>query len=106
MNKKIKDVSGKPIEIGDSVFVLDSINQLINYHNAINLLEVGNIIDIDDNDKIIVKIGKTIKSFDNTRVGKINPNESIDDIIIELANNLETLNLIQESDILNSMLQG
>jgi hypothetical protein len=106
MNKEIKDVSGKPIEIGDSVFVLDSINQLINYHNAINLLEVGNIIDIDDNNKIIVKIGKTIKSFNNNRVGKINPNESIDDIIIELANNLETLNLIQESDILNSMLQG
>lgn len=105
MNKEIKDVSGKKIAIGDSVFVLDSINQLSNYHNAINLLEIGNIVDIDENNKVIVKVGTVIKSFDNIRVGKINPNESIDDIIIELANNLETINLLQESNILNSMLQ-
>jgi len=99
----MKDFEGVEIVIGESVAV---INTLIDadLEQILNSLEFGTVVAIDEN-TVTVKIGSDTKVINGLKVSKINADETADDFIVRLANNLEALQLVQESDILNLMLQ-
>lgn len=99
----MKDFEGNKIIVGDSVAVLNTLDDN-SLENTLSSLEFGVVVAIEKNN-VKVKIGKEEKTFNNLKISKISENETADDFIIRLANNLETLQLMQESDILNSMLQ-
>lgn len=102
--KTAKDISGRKLDIGDKVFILDSVDYPQNFATVIASLEIGDVIDITDSG-VIINIKDINIEYDSNKIGKMNPDESLDDTIVHLANNLETLQLIRESDILNSMLR-
>lgn len=99
----MKDFEGAEIVIGESVAV---INTLIDtdIEQMLNSLEFGNVIAIDEN-TVTVKVGSETKVINGLKISKVNADETADEFIVRLANNVETLQLVQESDILNAMLQ-
>jgi hypothetical protein len=100
----MKDFEGVEVIVGESVAV---INTLIDadLEQLFNSLEFGTVIAIDEN-TVKVKIGSETKTINSLKVSKVNADETAEDFIVRLANNVEALQLVQESDILNSMLQG
>lgn len=100
----MKDFEGVEIAVGDSVAVINTLNEN-NLEQTLSSLEFGNVVAIEENN-VTVKIGSENKTFNALKVSKVNEDETADDFIVRLANNLEALQLMQESDILNSMLQG
>jgi len=103
--KEMTDFIGRTVSAGDTVFILDSIQTLNeDFSTAINSIKIGEVVDIE-NEEASVKIEEGVNKYALNKIAKLNPEESVDDIIIRLANDFETLQLMQESEILNSMLQ-
>jgi len=104
MSGQIKDFEGNPIEIGDAVTILielDNDNPL----KSLDSLKIGEIIGFTE-DSIEVQIDEESDYYNYTKISKVRPEETLDEMIIRIANNLEVLKLMQESNILDSMLQG
>lgn len=100
----MKDFESVEVSVGESVAIINT--QIdSDLEQILNSLEFGNVVAINEN-TVTVKIGTETKVVNSVKVSKINADETVDDFIVRLANNLEALQLVQESDILNSMLQG
>lgn len=99
------DFEGNTIEIGDAVTVLvevDSENPL----KSLDSLKIGEVIGFKGEDVIEIKIEEDIDVYDFKKISKIRPDETLDDMIIRIANNLEVMKLMHESTTIDSMLQG
>lgn len=105
MKEPIKDFEGNPIEIGDAVTVLVEVDN-DNPLKSLDSLKIGEVIGFNDDAGIQVKIGDNEDHYNITKVSKIRPEETLDDMIIRIANNLEVIKLMQESELMDSMLQG
>lgn len=99
----MKDISGRDIYVGDIVAVLSSLDFFKKVAYNMGSLVVGEITNII-NENIIVKIGDENNSYKNNEISKIDLSNDIDSVITHLAQDIECLQLIKESEILNSML--
>lgn len=103
MSDKIKDLEGNGLEVGDIVTVIGDIDH-DSIINTLDTLKVGEVVGFDNgNVEIQTEDDQEVCSY--TKISKIRPEETIDEMIIRIANNLEVIQLMQESDLLDSMLQ-
>ena len=102
--KKVTDVSGRPLNKNDQVFILDVPNPNLDISNIVGSLTMGKIVSAQDKNAIIVEIKNNLFSCPANKLSKIQPDENIDDIIIHVSHDVETLQLTKESEMLNDML--
>jgi hypothetical protein len=102
--KSITDISGRNLHTGDQVFILDVLNPNLDISHIISSLTIGKIISAQEKNNILVEIEGIIFSCPANKLSKIYPEENIDDIIIHVSHDVETLQLNKESEILNDML--
>ena len=103
-SRKITDISGRVLEKGDQVFILDIPDYNLDISHIIGSLSMGRILSADNKDKILVEIENNVFYCPANKMSKICSEENIDDIIIHVSQDVETLQLIKESEILNDML--
>lgn len=104
---KIRDISERDICIGDEVFVLDAPRENCDIVRAISNTSVGRVVGMGgdiNREYVQVEILGECREIDANKVSKINTKDSVDDIIVRLAQDIELLHLNKESEILDSML--
>jgi len=102
--KSVKDVSGRSIHVGDPVCVLPDIELSKKIGDYMDSLLIGVVHRIRQSGQISVKVGSVGLHSERHQLSKIDLKDKIDDVIARLAQDIETLQLQKESDILNSML--
>ena len=102
--EKIIDVSGRLLENDDQVFILDIPNPNLDTSHIISSLIMGKVVLAQDKDNVLVEIENNLFSCPGNKLSKIQTEESVDDIIIHVSHDIETLQLKKESEILNNML--
>ena len=103
-NKKIKDVSGRSLNEGDQVFILDVPDPNLDMSHIIGSLTMGRIVYALDENTVLLDIENGIYYCPINKISKIHSEEDIDDIISHVSHDIETLQLTKESKILNDML--
>lgn len=103
--KNIKDVSGRILNVGDPVCVLPQIILNKKIDEYLTSLPIGTIKKFCKNKTANIEFsGGVIINYNSNELSKINLKDTMDDIIVHLAQDIESLQLYKESEILNSML--
>lgn len=102
--KQIIDVSDRLLKVGDPVFILDIPNPNLDTKSIVSSLSMGQIVLAENENEILIKIESDFFSCPANRISKISLDEDIDDIIVHVSHDIETLKLQKESKILNDML--
>ena len=105
LKKIVMDVSNRPLTNGDQVFILDVPNPNLDMSCIISSLTIGKVVSAQNKDAVLVEIEDKIFSCPAHKLSKIYLEENIDDIIIHVSHDIETLQLNKESEILNEMLR-
>jgi len=98
-----KDISGRNIKPGDIVSILSSINLFKKLAYNMSSLVIGEIVETGDL-TCNVKIGNEVQAYKINEISKIDLSDNIDDVIIHIAHDIETLQLKKESEIIDNML--
>jgi hypothetical protein len=106
IQKEIVDISSRSLKKGDIVFVLDTTQDVSDTVHIMSSSVLGEIISVDKDDLVKVKIGNDIFDFDSKTISKIDTSEPIDDIFAHLSQDVENIQLIKEAEILDKMLKS
>ena len=104
VKKKILDIAGRSLKDNDQVFILDIPCVKTDMSKILNSLSMGKIVHTQDENNILVKIGNEIFLWPAQKLSKISTDENIDDIIVRVSHDIESIQLQNESEILNKML--
>jgi hypothetical protein len=102
--KQITDVSGRILKVGDPVFILDIPDPKLETSIIVSSLSMGQVVFAEDKDEILIKIESDTFSCPANKLSRMPLDEDIDNIIIHVSHDIETLKLQKESKILNNML--
>ena len=102
--KQITDVSGRALKVGDPVFVLDIPDPNLDTSIIVSSLSMGQVVLAEDKDEILIKIESDTFSCPANRISRMPLDGDIDNIIVHVSHDIETLKLQKESKILNDML--
>lgn len=102
--EQITDVSGKVLKVGDPVFVLDIPDPNLDTSIIISSLSMGQVILAEDKNEVLIEIENNTFSCPANRLSRMPLDGDIDDIIVHVSHDIETLKLQKESKILNDML--
>lgn len=106
IQKETIDISSRTLKKGDIVFVLDTTQDISDSVHIMSSSALGEIVSIDEDNLVKVKIGKDIFDFDPKTISKIDTSEPIDDIFAHLSQDVENIQLIKEAEILDKMLKS
>ncbi len=103
--KSTIDVSGRTLQVGDPVCILPHIVLTKKVGEYMSSLPIGVIRKIYKDKTAGVEFnGGAIINYGSSELSKIDLKDTIDDVIVHLAQDIESLQLYKESEILNSML--
>jgi hypothetical protein len=104
---KITDFSNRPISIGDAVVVLNSIDVYKKTAQNMDTLVIGEVDYIKKGGSVHVTLNSKNKEgffLKGEELSKIDLKDNLDDVIIHIAQDIEALQLLKESEILDCML--
>jgi hypothetical protein len=104
--KEIMDISSRTLKKGDIVFVLDTTQDISDSVHIMSSSVLGEVVSVDEDSLVKVKIGKDVFDFDPKTISKIDTSEPIDDIFAHLSQDVENIQLIKEAEILDMMLKS
>lgn len=105
MSDRIKDISGRILNKNDKVFILDIKDPSLDITHIVSSLPMGRIITAQDENNVFIDIGGAIYKYNANQLSRIDTSEEVDDIIIHVSHDVEEIQLLKESDILNNMLK-